>query len=254
MVNQDYMKTIKALKGSSCLIEKNLCFVVNQAYKVKRKTFTNVSIDDLVQEGNYGLVKAVDGFDPNKAKFLTYAAHWINKYMMASINDNKNCVRASNHRKGTAVKINKATKILNAKGIEYPTYKEIAEVITNEINKGNKHSLISEAVVKKTMSYNLVGTDASLDAKIKSEDGTKTFGETLQCENTKSPEEAAHAQDINDLVHNLSGTKKDIIIMKFFDKMTDKQIKNILNIATKEYNAICQEAYTVLRKTLAHAV
>lgn len=75
------------LKAKNTIIESNLRFVFNIA---KRYTGRGVSIDDLISEGNLGLIRAIDKFDETKnVKFISYAIWWIRQAMLESIQKRK---------------------------------------------------------------------------------------------------------------------------------------------------------------------
>lgn len=77
--------------AKSLLINSNLRFVVSIA---KKFLVPNVEIDDLIQEGNIGLIRSIEKFDPSrKVKFLSYAVWWIKQAMYSYINENSRTIR-----------------------------------------------------------------------------------------------------------------------------------------------------------------
>jgi len=80
---------------SEQLVENNLKFVVKIAHSYKGM----LSLEDLIQEGNIGLMKAAERFDTSRdIKFITYAVHYIKKYMRMAITRHNNMIKGSNGR------------------------------------------------------------------------------------------------------------------------------------------------------------
>ncbi|MGN1372335.1 MAG: RNA polymerase sigma factor RpoD/SigA [Candidatus Coprovivens sp.] len=83
-------------KAFEMLVNHNLRLVVNMAYKYKDKLNT-MSILDIIQEGNMGLMRAARDYDPDVASFSTYAYHWIKQAITRSISDKDNEIRKPVH-------------------------------------------------------------------------------------------------------------------------------------------------------------
>jgi RNA polymerase sigma-32 factor len=128
------------------LVVHNLRLVVKMAYKYRR-AWANVL--DLIQEGNLGLVEAVDRFDPFKgAKFSTYATFWIRAYMLRYLLEHSRMVRISRTRVGRKLffRLTKEREKLRAQGVE-PGPKLLAErlgVGQNELEEVVRHMDQSE--------------------------------------------------------------------------------------------------------------
>ena len=81
------------------LATSNLAFVVAVAKKFAHR---NARLDDLIQEGNVGLMKAIEHFDPKKnVRFATYAVWWIRAYITRYLKDNRSQVRGGEAERGT---------------------------------------------------------------------------------------------------------------------------------------------------------
>jgi RNA polymerase primary sigma factor len=102
---QEYALARRARKGDErareTLAVSNLAFVVAVAKKFAHR---GARLDDLVQEGNVGLMKAIEHFDPKKnVRFATYAVWWIRAYITRYLKDNRSQVRGGESERGSMV-------------------------------------------------------------------------------------------------------------------------------------------------------
>jgi RNA polymerase primary sigma factor len=102
---QEYALARRARKGDERARETlavcNLAFVVSVAKKFAHR---GARLDDLVQEGNVGLMKAIEHFDPKKnVRFATYAVWWIRAYITRYLKDNRSQVRGGESERGSMV-------------------------------------------------------------------------------------------------------------------------------------------------------
>lgn len=107
------------------LIESNLRFVVTVAKEYQK---SNISLEDLISEGNIGLIRAVEKFDESRGvKFISYAVWWIRQAIVQSIYDNNNIVRLPINRININSKINKTKEHLYQELNREPTNEEISD-------------------------------------------------------------------------------------------------------------------------------
>lgn len=118
-------------KGDRDALEKltkaNLRFVISVA---KQYQFQGLSLPDLINEGNLGLIKAAERFDETKGfKFISYAVWWIRQSILQAIAEQSRVVRLPLNKVGSLNKIHKAYSILEQKYDRTPTAEELAEYI-----------------------------------------------------------------------------------------------------------------------------
>ena len=125
---------IKIKKGSRSALDKltkaNLRFVVSVA-----KQFQNqgLSLGDLINEGNLGLIKAAKRFDETRGfKFISYAVWWVRQSIMQAIADQSRIVRLPLNRVGSLSKISKAYRDLEQEFERKPTTSELANILEME--------------------------------------------------------------------------------------------------------------------------
>ena len=109
------------------LVKANLRFVVSVA---KQYQHNGLSLNDLINEGNLGLVKAAQKFDETKGfKFISYAVWWIRQSIMQALAEQSRLVRLPLNKVGSLSKINRAFSELEQKFEREPTSEELAEVL-----------------------------------------------------------------------------------------------------------------------------
>ncbi len=115
------------LKAQECLISCNLRFVISVAKQYQNQ---GLSLDDLISEGNFGLVKAAEFFDPTRGfKFISYAVWWIRQSILQAIGDYGRLVRLPVNKVNFIHQINKTSNHLEQRLLRNPSEEEIAEAM-----------------------------------------------------------------------------------------------------------------------------
>lgn len=184
------------------LILANMRLVV---YIAKKYAGHGLSMEDLLQEGSVGLMKAVDKFDYTKGfHFSTYATFWIKQSITRAIVNDGKTIRIPVHNYEKYWKLTKATKQLELKLGRYPTIKEIAEE--------------SELSVEQIREYSVMFNDTvSLDKTVNEEEDT-SLGDFIELD-APSPEEIVIngelSRILNEILMTFPQRERDIVIMRF---------------------------------------
>jgi RNA polymerase primary sigma factor len=151
------------------LIKANLRFVVSVAKQYQNQ---GLSLPDLINEGNLGLIKAAQRFDETRGfKFISYAVWWIRQSILQALAEQARIVRLPLNKIGSINKINKAFNQLEQEFQREPTAKEISEIL--EMNP----EVVEDAL--KSSGHHL-----SMDAPLRDEDGNNLYDVFL---NTETP-------------------------------------------------------------------
>ncbi|HEY1510491.1 MAG TPA: RNA polymerase sigma factor RpoD/SigA [Solirubrobacteraceae bacterium] len=190
------------LEAKERMINSNLRLVVSQA---RRYQGHGLPMEDLVQEGMLGLIRAVEKFDWRRGfKFSTYGTLWIRQAIQRGLQNHGRTIRVPVHVAQRQVKVRKVEGELNTKLGREPTDEEIAEVAKLTVDEVTELRELSRGL-------------ASLDQPI-SDDGETELGDLLASDRPEPVEEVAAAdrdQRLTAVVEQLPEAERNVIRLRF---------------------------------------
>ena len=185
------------------LVRANLRFVVSVAKQYQNQ---GLSLQDLINEGNLGLVKAAQRFDETRGfKFISYAVWWIRQSILQAVAEQARIIRLPMNQVGALAKVKKAAALLEQKMERKPTVKEIADAIDMPADKVEQL-------------FNLNSRHVSTDAPLDDEDDANfldVFVSEDEMQTDAAVEQESETKAIRSSLDKLNEKERTILCMYF---------------------------------------
>lgn len=229
-------------KAKDEFVKLNLRLVISIAktYTSNTDSFSNL---DIIQEGNIGLLKAVEKYNPSLGnKFSTFAVWWIHQAIKRSLEDKTRQIRIPNHRTQQINRINKFIQKYKNENYSEPSISTISQ----ELN-------CSEKSIEKAMSYNIGMTSININF---TEDKETELGDILS--NGFNVEDHVINQEdkktLYESIKLLDDTEKEIIILRYYNKYKISQIEKMLGISRNNINKTLKNALLKMKKSFKNKI
>ncbi len=227
-------------KALHALVKANLRFVVSIS---KQYVNQGLSLADLVNEGNLGLIKAAYRFDEKRGyKFISYAVWWIRQAMLQALAEQSRIVRLPLNRAGTLYRIGKAARQLDQELGRNPEISEIAEKLK-----------LPHDEVRDTMQ--IANSHLSLDASFSNDQEENSLVDYLADDNLESPDEQTYVNALSDDMQKALDTLTDrerAILSLYFgiegeEPLTLEEIGKRMHLTRERIRQIKEKAILRLR-------
>ncbi len=224
-------------KGDTKAMEKLVCanlrFVVSVA---KQYSNQGLSLNDLIDEGNIGLIRAAEKFDETRGfKFISYAVWWIRQSILQAISENSRIVRMPLNQVGFQSKLNKARVDFEQKNQREPSPEELADIVGADIDKV-------------ALAMGNTGKKISVDTPYQNDD-TTTMADNLTYDGDKptddNMEHESLAKDLQVALKVLTPKEQRVLTMLYGigeREKTAEEVAQILGLSRERVRQIKEQA------------
>lgn len=221
------------------LTKANLRFVVSVAKQYQNQ---GLSLPDLINEGNVGLIKAAEKFDETRGfKFISYAVWWIRQSILQAISEQSRIVRMPLNQVGFQSKLTKAIVNFEQEFERRPSVAELAELLDTDVSK-----------VQEALGTN--GKKVSVDAPF-AEDDSNCLIDIMTDDSAPGTdnqmEKESLSSDLDAALKTLSDRERQVLKMLFGigrNEMTAEEVANTLNLTRERVRQIKERALRRLRE------
>lgn len=222
-----------------CLTRANLRFVVSVAKQYQNQGLT---LNDLIDEGNLGLIKAAQKFDETRGfKFISYAVWWIRQSILQAISEQSRIVRMPLNQVGFQSKLTKAIVSFEQEFERRPSVGELAELLDTDVSK-----------VQEALGTN--GKKVSVDAPF-AEDDSNCLIDIMTDDSAPGTdnqmEKESLSSDLDAALKSLNDRERQVLKMLFGigrNEMTAEEVANTLNLTRERVRQIKERALRRLRE------
>ena len=224
------------------MVKGNLRFVVSVAKQYQNQ---GLSLSDLINEGNLGLIKAAQRFDESRGfKFISYAVWWIRQSILQALAEHSRIVRLPQNKLSTINKINRAFTSLEQQFEREPQIQEVAESLAIS-PEDVKQSLLN---VKRLI---------SMDAKLKEDDDSGSYYDIIENQDTPKPDATLLHESLSKEIERVLNTlslRESEIIKYYYGLLGNKpktleEISEIMGLTKERIRQIKERTILKLKNT-----
>jgi RNA polymerase primary sigma factor len=216
------------------LIKANLRFVISVSKQYQNR---GLSLPDLINEGNVGLIKAAHRFDETRGfKFISYAVWWIRQSILQALAENSRIVRIPVNKVGSIEKITDAFNKLEQEYQREPTVEEVADLIG-----------ITPDLIENSVNYSNV--EVSFDAPIKDEEAINMY-DMFENEDSPSPDEELISNSLSAEIERMFSTlsKRDADIMRHYYGLNGF-LPQSMEVIADEFGLSCERVRQIIKNS-----